>query len=113
MQYYPITPVPKPRMTRSDKWKKRPCVLKYRAFADEVRSHKIVLPENGAWIIFEILAPKSKQKLIDTPHQNRPDLDNLLKALFDALFDEDSHIWDVRASKRWAKKGGIWLGSSD
>ena len=34
---YDITPCPKPRQTQSDKWKKRPPVLRYRAFADEVR----------------------------------------------------------------------------
>jgi len=38
MKEYKITPVPKPRQTRSDKWKQRPCVMRYRAFADEVRA---------------------------------------------------------------------------
>ena len=32
--YYPVEPVAKPRMTRSDRWKKRPVVEKYwRKFA--------------------------------------------------------------------------------
>ena len=34
---YKIKPVPKPRMTQRDAWDKRPCVLRYRAFKDEVR----------------------------------------------------------------------------
>jgi hypothetical protein len=32
-----LKPVPKPRQTRSDKWKQRPCVMAYRTFADELR----------------------------------------------------------------------------
>ena len=32
-----ICPVAKPRMTQSDKWRERPAVVKYRAFADELR----------------------------------------------------------------------------
>lgn len=34
---YPLTPVPKPRMTKSDAWRKRPCVMRYWAFKDKVR----------------------------------------------------------------------------
>ena len=37
MKVYDITPMGKSRMTRADKWKKRPEVLRYRAFCDEVR----------------------------------------------------------------------------
>ncbi|GAG23977.1 unnamed protein product, partial [marine sediment metagenome] len=32
-----VTPNTKPRMTKRDKWKKRPCVIKYRKFCDELR----------------------------------------------------------------------------
>ena len=32
MKNIKITPVSKPRMTRADTWKKRPCVLKYWAY---------------------------------------------------------------------------------
>jgi Holliday junction resolvase RusA-like endonuclease len=41
------------------------------------------------------------------PHQQRPDVDNFCKALFDAVFDEDSHIWDCRMTKIWGTKGEI------
>ncbi|HHE6457291.1 TPA: RusA family crossover junction endodeoxyribonuclease, partial [Proteus mirabilis] len=34
MKVFNIEPVPKPRMTQADKWKKRPPVLKYFAFKD-------------------------------------------------------------------------------
>lgn len=32
-----IEPVAKPRMTKKDKWAKRPCVMKYRAYKDMLR----------------------------------------------------------------------------
>ena len=32
-----IEPNTKPRMTRADKWKKRPCVVQYREFKDKLR----------------------------------------------------------------------------
>ena len=34
MKIYDITPIGKPRMTRADKWKQRPAVMRYRAFCD-------------------------------------------------------------------------------
>ena len=33
----PGTPIGKPRMTRRDKWKERPCVMQYRSWCDMVR----------------------------------------------------------------------------
>ncbi|AIV30125.1 endodeoxyribonuclease RusA [Enterobacter cloacae] len=41
------------------------------------------------------------------PHQQKPDLDNLKKSLLDALFEDDSHIWDARTSKVWGETGMI------
>jgi Holliday junction resolvase RusA-like endonuclease len=109
---YNITPVSKPRMTRSDKWKKRACVEKYRSFKDEVRLKQVTLPESGYHVIFVLPMPKSwskkkKKEMYYQPHQQRPDKDNLEKALLDALFQEDSHIWDGRTTKMWGKFGGI------
>ena len=40
-------------------------------------------------------------------HEDKPDLDNLLKALGDALYDNDSCIWDVRITKIWGYEGKI------
>lgn len=109
---YPVKPVPKPRMTQRDKWQKRPAVMRYRAFADEVRLRKIELPESGAWIVFHMAMPgswsKTKRELMrGKPHQQKPDLDNMIKALGDALHADDSGLWDYRASKLWADDGGI------
>ena len=112
MPKYIITPVGKPRMTRSDKWKQRPPVMRYRMFCDEARLHGIRVPESGAHITYVLPMPerwsKNKRALMDgKPHQQKPDIDNLTKALLDALFDDDAHIWDVRASKVWGETGMI------
>ncbi|MDX6042622.1 RusA family crossover junction endodeoxyribonuclease [Scandinavium lactucae] len=112
MRTFDITPLGKPRMTRADKWKKRPEVMRYRAFCDEVRLKNVSLPECGYHVIFVLPMPPSwsKKKKADycgKPHQQRPDKDNLEKALLDALFGEDSHIWDGRVSKIWGERGQI------
>lgn len=111
MQTFDITPVSKPRMTRSDRWKQRPAVMKYRAFADEVRDKikDIPVPYH---VIFVLPMPKSwsKKKRIEmagAPHRQKPDKDNLEKALLDALFEDDSHVWDGRVSKLWGDAGQI------
>ncbi len=43
------------------------------------------------------------------PHRQKPDLDNLVKAMLDALHDDDSHIWDGRFTKRWSATPRIEL----
>ena len=105
MKYY-IIPVPKPRMTRSDKWKKRTCVSKYWCFKHQVQSEGVKFNSNDT-VIFGIQMPKSwskkkKEVMENTPHTKRPDLDNLLKSLCDAIYEEDSHIHSYQASKVWA-----------
>lgn len=113
--HYDITPVPKPRMTQRDKWQKRPAVMRYRDFCDQVREAGIQISERGCQITFFMPMPKSwSQKKRDTmdgqPHRQKPDLDNLLKALFDAVHSEDCSIWNVSSiSKIWSVKGAIQL----
>ena len=111
MTIYPILPVPAPRMTRSDKWKQRKCVMAYRHFRDKVREAGIVLPVPGK-VTFYLPMPMSwsakKRKAMEgQPHTQRPDWDNLAKALCDALFEEDGHIWGMWVEKRWAAMPGI------
>lgn len=107
-------PVAKPRMTQRDKWMKRPCVLRYRAYRDELR---LRIPNdvdlNGAALCFGIPMPKSwskkkRKEMCGRPHQQKPDLDNLLKGLLDALYinDETVHrLSDLR--KVWANEGFV------
>ena len=108
---YEIEPVPKPRQTRADKWRKRPCVLRYRAFADQVRAKGVKL-ESGDCVTFVLPMPKSwskrkRQQMNGEPHKQRPDWDNLGKALSDAVHGEDCHLWDVRVRKLWGERGAI------
>ena len=109
---YLINPVAKPRMTRADKWKKRKCVMKYRDFCDQVRASGLTLPSAGYHILFVLPMPASwsikKRRAMDgQPHQQVPDKDNLEKALLDALFQNDAHIWDGRVTKLWGEIGKI------
>jgi len=98
-------------MTQRDKWKKRPAVLRYNSFKDECRLKKVkVLPE--CMIIFYVPMPKSwsatkKRDMHLKPHQQKPDLDNFIKALLDAAHADDSHIWHLNAQKIWYDKGAI------
>jgi len=104
---FDITPTPKPRQTQSDKWKKRPCVMRYRAFADECRLKGVKVANNDS-IKFFMPMPKSwsKKKKIQMsgqPHTPKPDLDNLLKAIMDAVLKEDSIIHSLcNIQKVWS-----------
>ncbi len=110
---YNIAPVAKPRMTQRDKrGDKRPIVARYHAFKDECRLKKVRVPEAYSRVTFTIPMPKSwsrskKVKHFLGKHQQRPDIDNYLKALLDACHTEDSGIWDIHVTKIWGVKGRI------
>jgi len=116
-----VCPVPKPRQTRSDVWKKRPAVMRYRQFADELRlaclQQKFV-PSGELVIEFHIQMPKSwskKKKLdmIGRYHQVKPDLDNMIKSCLDALFSksdrDDACVHSIAAKKVWSIIGRVSL----
>lgn len=110
--FFPITPMGAPRMTRADAWRDREVVLRYRAFKDEVRLRRVTV-ENGDSITFYLPMPPSwsKKKMMamaGEPHQQKPDIDNILKALLDAIYAEDCHVWCLgRLEKRWGSQGMI------
>src|SRR3990167_5362123 len=98
-------PMGKPRMTRRDKWKQRPCVLAYRSWADSARAafgktEKVVLTQPTTLSIvayFSIPASWStykKERAKNIPHTVKPDFDNCIKAVADALFHNDQMICD-------------------
>lgn len=107
-----------PRMTKSDKWKQRPCVLRYREFRDRVRLELRLAIERmddpgplkdvvRADILFALPMPKSwsreKQRAhFGKIHRQRPDCDNLAKGVLDAIFEEDSTIAFLSVSKYWS-----------
>jgi Holliday junction resolvase RusA-like endonuclease len=106
-----IAPVGKPRRTRRDKWARRPRVMAYRAFADALRAsaraQRFTLPTSGARFSFFVEMPESwsktkKELMAGKPHESRPDLDNMLKSVFDALLGEDCTVWHIAdARKIW------------
>lgn len=109
--FYAIPPVPKPRQTRRDKWQQRPCVMKYRAFADEVRYAGVTIQDTVS-VTFYLPMPiswskRKRKKMNGTAHQQKPDIDNLVKALLDAVLSDDSHVYSVKAEKYWSDKPGF------
>ena len=113
-----LEPCAKPRMTQSDKWKKRKCVVKYFSFKDKLNyeANKVgYKPTVPLSIVFVITMPKSwskrkKDQMDGKPHKSRPDLDNLIKAFKDALLEEDSHVWQYgKMEKRWGHLGNIQI----
>lgn len=114
-----LNPVAKPRMTRSDKWKKRKATEKYWKFKDDLKMlcwlARWQPREDNLDITFVIPMPKSwskkkKNEMNGQPHKSRPDLDNLIKAFKDALLQEDSHIHTYDGMKKvWGFKGQIIL----
>ncbi len=114
MNIYKIRAIPKPRMTQSDKWKKRPCVLAYRKYCDDLRAMNFKINIEGFFIQFVFAVPKSVSKkerlsrlLGDARHQIRPDIDNLCKSILDALYKDDSHVWMFGAAKIWGEEDEI------
>jgi Holliday junction resolvase RusA-like endonuclease len=108
-----ITPMGAPRQTQRDRWQKRPVIVRYHAYRDQLN---LLLPgyELGmaVHLIFYIEMPKSYSKkkrdeLRGTYHDQKPDIDNLAKGFMDAFKQEDKHVAILRAEKYWADKGGI------
>lgn len=63
-------------------------------------------------MVFVMPMPKSwskKKRLLmnGKPHQQKPDLDNMIKAVQDALCDEDKFVYDVHATKIWGENGTL------
>lgn len=109
-----ITPVPKPRTTQRDRWAKRPVVERYYAFADELRLRYNQQLPSSLDLVFMMPMPKSwskkkQEKMYLQPHQQEPDIDNLIKAVMDSLCEDDSYVFSVSAVKFWDKEGGILI----
>lgn len=104
-----IDPIGKVRMTQSDKWKKRLVVQRYRAYHDQLREMGVTL-EPGDAVTFWLSMPKSwsekkRAEMAGAPHQQKPDLDNLLGGLLDGVLEEDKTFWMFGETKKlWTAK---------
>ena len=109
----PITPMGAPRQTQRDRWQKRPVIVRYHAYRDQLN---LLLPgyELGlsVHLVFHIEVPKSYSKkrragLIGTLHDQKPDIDNLAKGFMDAFHSEDKHVAVLHCEKYWAETGAV------
>jgi len=103
--FVPITPVAQPRQristiggrARSYLPKKHP-VHGYKVF---------YLPMPASW------SKKKRAALLHSPHCQKPDLDNLAKAVLDGLLPvigDDSRVWQFDVLRKlWAEHGGIGI----
>lgn len=113
-----IMPQGKPRMTANDTWK--PAARRYFAYCDALHLllPKYELPESLEIVfhlpVYKSYSKKKQAELIGSPHQQKPDIDNLLKAFMDAMAPnhDDKYVWEVKASKIWSQTGGITLAGS-
>lgn len=110
-----VVPVPKPRMTQRDKWAHRTAVMKYWRYKDAMAgykylltseflmSHKVTfcLPMPSSW------SDKKKKEMEGKLHFVKPDLDNLLKGLWDAVLKKDQKQAKSSEEKIWSYDGRI------
>ncbi|MCR6656642.1 MAG: RusA family crossover junction endodeoxyribonuclease [Opitutus sp.] len=103
-----IAPMGKPRMTRRDKWAKRPCVVEYFAYADALRAacpgiHPA--PTSVSWTAYFPMPTSWSQKkqaaMAGKLHRSKPDRDNVDKGILDALWEQDSCIARGSLLKLW------------
>lgn len=110
-------PPGKPRMTRQDKWKQRPRVMRYREWADAARpaagvKTKVMLTKPTTLTFRAYLAmPASwsaskREAMRGQPCLSKPDRDNLDKALADAIFENDECVYAGDQEKFWDDGSG-------
>lgn len=89
---YPLNPRGKPAIGPS---KRSKAAKRYYKFRDDIKRLGMWFPVAGAWITFRLPIAKSRKGLKPgDPHTQKPDLDNLLKALGDAIYQaDDSGVW--------------------
>ena len=92
-----LTPMGKPRMTQRDKWDKRACAAGYE-MGDSlyVDFH---LPMAKSW------SKKKKAEKLGTKHDQKPDIDNMAKAVMDSLSKDDKEVNTLFARKYWSENG--------
>ena len=111
-----IEPMTYRRMTYRGKWQEKN--KKYHEYMKEVQDHadevgfvlassveiNFIIPVRKSW------SKKKQKEMLGLPQQVAPDLDNLVKAVIDALCYKrcnDSFVHTIKARKRWGKKGRI------
>ena len=111
-----IVPMGAVRQTRADAWRNRPCVLRYRSFKDSLREQAApyYLPADPLIVTMKFYIPmpaswskKKKAAMNGAYHRQKPDIDNLSKSVMDSLWEDDSMISKINATKLWSEKGKV------
>lgn len=115
-----VAPIGKPRMTNADKRIPRPATARYWAYKDEIAltltlAEREALARTAGFDLLEFYIPmpnswSNEKKLIynNLPHQQTPDIDNLIKAFFDAVMIEDKQVWRIdKCRKYWSTNARI------
>lgn len=107
-----VVPMGAPRMTKRDKWKRRPIVIRYRKFKDAIRAAAGIIPPpeiilSLSWTAFfsppASWSVKKRIAALGQLHRSKPDRDNIDKGILDALFEQDSGIASGQIEKRWGE----------
>lgn len=112
-------------MTQRDRWytdpnhidpkkRQRPGVTRYNQYKKDLKALVRGELDPKFDIDFYVPMPKSwsdkkKREMAGKPHQDKPDIDNFLKAFMDAMCSDDSYIYDAHPRKFWAYEGKIEL----
>jgi Holliday junction resolvase RusA-like endonuclease len=107
-------------MTRRDRWKRRPCVVRYFAWRDELRLRAGRLPKANrvtslSWCATfappKWLSKARRAAMLGKIHRQMPDIDNIYKAILDGLFPRskggDSGIGFGIVSKVWGEADSL------
>ena len=117
-----VQPIPYARMTRFSKWNKQAKkYTQYKQFIQLMVKKEKFEPSNRLLINFYIPMAKSwtkkkLKKMLYSPHQQKPDLDNYVKAVLDSLFYDrggDHAVSEIRATKNWHDQGCIEISNLD
>lgn len=118
-----IVPMAAPRLNRKSRYspKKQDLYERYKAYKSELfnlilaypvycristfpLSLTFVLPMPKSW------SQKKKREMLHQLHEQKPDLDNLIKGFQDALMKDDAHIaWYGQMLKVWGYTGKILI----
>jgi len=116
-----IDPMGKPRMTRRDRWAKRPCVIRYWEYKDKIKDAvnghaelSQLIAANAiiglSWTAYFTMpkswSKKKKDEYRGQLHTSKPDRDNVDKGIMDAIFAKDEIIAHGAICKKWDDGGG-------
>ena len=116
-----VEPMGAVRCNRSVRWKKTERQERYFAYKDQVRAaaekaakeSPVPVPDKLRITAFIAMpdswSNKKRSEMTGMPHRQRPDADNILKGVKDAIWQEDGAIWNESCKKFWCRKGDARL----